>query len=170
MDIIIIANTIALFAALLSIVIGFIKSREKIILIQTIQFTSFTISNYILKGFSGAIANAIGIIRNILSYKEKLTKVAIILIITISIVLTLYFNNLGIIGFLPLINTIIYTLFINQKDPLKFKLLLLITFILWFIYDINIKSYTSAFFDLTSAITAILSAFQIHKNSNNKVA
>ena len=168
MNIIIIANIIALFAALLSIAIGFIKSREKIILIQTIQFTSFTISNFILGGFSGAIANAIGIIRNILSYKEKLTKIAIILIIAVSIILTLYFNNLGIIGFLPLINTVIYTLFINQKDPLKFKILLLLTFILWFIYDINIKSYTSAFFDLTSAIAAIFSAFQIYKTNKLK--
>lgn len=164
----IVGNIVALIAASLSIILGIIKNREKIIYIQTIQFLIFIISNLILGGFTGAIANIIGVTRNILSYKEKLTKAIILLIIIISIILTLMFNNLGFIGLFPLVNTIIYTLFINEKNPFKFKILLLISFILWFIYDINIKSYASAIFDLVSFITAIFSAYQIYINKKKE--
>ena len=166
----IIGNIVALIAASFSIILGIIKNREKIIYIQTIQFIFYMIANFILGGITGAISNLIGIVRNILSYKEKLTKFIIISIILISIILTLMFNNLGIIGLLPLVNTIIYTLFINEKNPLKFKILLLLTFLLWFIYDITIKSYTSAVFDLVSTITAIFSTYQIYKNTNKQTS
>ena len=164
MNIIIIGNIIALVASGTSLIIGILKSREKIIYVQTLQFLLFSISTFLLGGFTGAIANLIGMIRNILCYKEKLTKTIMALIILVSLILTLMFNNLGFIGLLPLINTIIYTVFINEKNPLKFKILILITVILWFIYDITIKSYTSAIFDLASIIAGSLSTYQIYKN------
>ena len=168
MNTLIIGNIIALIAASIQFVIGIIKDRKKIILLQTIQFFTFSISTFILGGFTGAIANLINAIRNILSYKEKLTKNIIILIILVSTILTLAFNNLGFIGLLPLINTIIYTVFINQKNPFKFKILFLITIILWFIYDFTIKAYTSAFFDIFTIIVTCITAYQIYKTNKEK--
>ena len=168
MNILIIGNIIALIAASLSINLGLIKNRKKLIYMQTIQSFTYTISNTILGGISGAIANLIGAIRNILSYKDKLTKFTIILIILISTLLTIKFNNLGFIGLLPLFNTIIYTAFINEKNPLKFKLLFLITSILWFFYDLTIKAYTSALFDFLAVVTSTIAAYQIYKNNKKQ--
>lgn len=168
MNLIIIGNIIALIAASISIIIGIIKNRKKIIYIQTIQFFTYTISNLVLGGISGAIADLIGMVRNILSYKEKLTKFAITLILVISTILTLMFNNLGFIGLLPLFSTIIYTVFINEKNPLKFKLLFLITAILWFFYDFAIKAYTSATFDFFTIITSSVTAYQIYKDNKKQ--
>lgn len=168
MTLLIIGNIIALIAALISLIIGYIKNRKKVLYIQTIQFLLFTISTYILGGITGAIANFIGMIRNILCYKEKLSKILVILIILISTILTLMFNDLGFIGLLPLFNTIIYTIFINEKNPLKFKLLFLVTVILWFVYDLTIKSYTSLVFDFFAIITSSIAAYQIHKKTNKQ--
>ena len=168
MNTLVIGNVVALVAASISLIMGLIKNREKLIYIQSIQFFIYTIVNIILGGISGAIANIMGLIRNILCYREKLTKVAILLIIIISTVLILSFNNLGFIGLLPLFNTIIYTYFINEKNPFKFKLLFLVTVILWFIYDLTIKSYTSAVFDFFTIITSTIAAYQIFKNSKKQ--
>ena len=168
MNILILGNIIALFAASLSVIMGLTKKREKIIYIQTIQFFTYTISNLILGGFSGVIANAIGAIRNILSYKEKLTKKVRLIIIIISIILTLSFNNLGFIGLLPLINTIIYTTFINEKNPFKFKILYMITVILWLLYDFSIKAYTSVLFEIITIMSCIITAYQIYLNKNKE--
>jgi len=168
MNTIFIGNAVAFIAASFSIILGIIKNRKKLIYIQTIQSLTYTISNTILGGISGAIANFIGMIRNILCYKEKLTKVAILLIIIISTILTLVFNNLDFIGLLPLFATIIYTCFINEKNPLKFKLLFLITSTLWFFYDLSIKAYTSAIFDLFAIITSTIAAYQIYKSSKKE--
>lgn len=165
MNIIILGNIIALIASLMQFVVGIIKNREKALYMQTVQYTTFAISTFILGGFSGTIANIISIVRNILTYNEKLTKVAIVIIILISAVLTFVFNNLGLLGLLPLINTIIYTAFINVKDPLKFKILFTITIILWLVYDIAIKSYSSAIFDICTITGSLIAAYQIYKNN-----
>lgn len=165
MNLLIMGNVIALIAASINFILGIIKDRKRIIYVQTIQFFAFAISTFILGGISGAIANIIGAIRNILSYKEKLTNIAIFFIILISTALILIFNNLGIIGLLPLCTTIIYTVFINEKNILKFKILFTITIILWLIYDISIKSYTSAVFNLFATIGSIITTYQIYKNN-----
>ena len=164
MNTIILGNIVALIAASLGLIIGILKSKKKILYTQTIQYITYTIENIILGGISGAITNLISIFRNILCYKEKLTTTAIILIILISIVLTLLFNNLGFIGLLPLFNNIIYTVFINIKDEFKFKILILIQVILWLLYDLTIRAYTSAIFEIFTITSCIITAFQIYMN------
>lgn len=168
MNTIIIGNIIALIAASMGFVIGIIKNKKKILYTQTIQFSIYTISNIVLGGISGAITNLIGAIRNILCYKGKLTKNIIFLIIFISIILTLKFNNLGFIGLLPLFNNILYTVFINIKDEFNFKILILITAFLWLIYDITLFAYTSAIFDFFTVITCGITAYHIYKDNKQK--
>jgi len=168
MNTLILGNAIALFAASFSIILGIIKNRKKIIYIQILQSFTYAISNIILGGISGAIADLIGVIRNILCYKEKLTKVAILSLIILSTLLTLVFNNLSFIGFLPLFSTIIYTSFMNEKNPLKFKLLFLINSILWFFYSLVIKNYPSAIFNLFAIIASAITAYQIYKKQNKQ--
>lgn len=168
MNVLILGNIIAFIGSTMQLTIGVIKNRKKALYVQTIQYSVFAISSLILGGFSGTIANIIGAIRNILTYNEKLTKCAIIIIILAATILTLYFNNLGILGLIPLVNTIIYTVFINVKDPLKFKLLFTFSTFLWVIYGVLIKSYTSTVFDSISTIGSLVSAYQIYKKQKNK--
>lgn len=168
MNTLILGNVIALIAASLSVVIGIIKSKKKVLFTQTIQHITYAIADFILGGITGAITNLIGIFRNVLCYKEKLNKIKIILIILISTILTLMFNNLGLIGLLPLFNNIVYTIFINVKDEFKFKILILTQMILWLIYDLTIKAYTSAVFEVITIISCIITGYQIYINRKNK--
>lgn len=161
MNNIIIGNIIALIASLLMVYSGLIKNKDKFIYIQTIYIGLLVISNLVLGGFTGAIINFISCFRNILCYKNKLHNKEKLLIIIPSILLSLYFNNLGIIGLLPVIYVVVYTLFMNIKDIIKFKKLVIFTSILWLIYDICIKSYTSAIFDFLTIITNIFAIFKL---------
>lgn len=158
---IIIGNFIAVIASLLMVYTGFIKNKKKILYIQTIEISLFVISNVILGGITGAINNAITCIRNILCYKNKLGLKEKILIIILASILTIFFNNIGIIGLLPLIALILYTSFMNIQDIIKFKILLIINSTIWLIYDIYVNLYTSAIFDLATIIANIISIIQI---------
>lgn len=164
MNKIILGNIIAFLAASLAIIVGIIKNKNKILHIQNIQYIAFAISNIILGGVSGIITNLISILRNILCYKEKLTNTISTLIILISVILTLKFNNLGLIGLLPLIANSIYTIFLNTKDEFKFKILIIVTMTLWIIYDLTIKSYSSAIIEIISTFLCIVTAFEIYIN------
>ena len=126
----ILGNIVALLGSLLMVYTGLIKKKQKIILFQTVQIGLFVLSNIILGGITGAIINALNMIRNILCYKNKLGLKEKIIITILSIVLSLSFNNLGIIGLLPVISTVTYIWLIDIKNVSRFKILIIFTMIL----------------------------------------
>ena len=164
---VVIGNAVALIGSLIMVYSGVIKDKLKIIYVQTVSTVVFTMSNIILGGITGAIVNVLSCIRNILCYKNKLGFKEKIIISAVSIALSLSFNNLGIIGLLPLISAILYIWLMNIKDVVKFKILIIITMILWLVYDISIKSYVSAIFDFATIVSNFISIVQI-KIKNNK--
>ncbi len=135
---IIIANIIAFIASILMAYTGILKKKSTIIFVQTVQIALFVLSNLMLGGITGAIVNAISCVRNILCYKDKLGKLSKTVIVISTITLSLMFNNLGIIGILPIISAVAYTLFMDTKDIIKFKYLTIFIMILWCIYDFYI--------------------------------
>lgn len=157
----IIGNIIALIASLLMVYTGFLKNKKKIIFLQTIQILLYTVGNFLLNSIPGAIINILNCIRNILCYENKLGKKEKIIITILSIILTLKFNNLGIIGYLPGIISVSYIWLMTTKDVVKFKTLIIITTVLWFIHDIYIGLYTSAIFDFASIIANFISIYHI---------
>lgn len=128
----------------------------------------FVLSNIVLGGITGAIINALSCIRNILCYKNKLDLKAKIILILLSTILSLIFNNLGLIGLLPVISTVVYILLMNTKDVVKFKWLSIFTMLMWLVYDLFIKSYTSAIFDFMNIMANIISIIQISLRNNKK--
>ena len=163
---IIIGNIIALTASILMVYSGVLKQKKKILYFQTVQIGMSVISNIILGGITGAIINALSMIRNILCYKDKLGLKEKIVITLLSVILTFKFNNLSYVELLPLISTVSYIWLMNIKNVKKFKLLIAFTMLMWFIYDVVIKSYTSAMFDFMNIIANIVTLFQIKSVKN----
>lgn len=163
---IIIGNIIALIASILMVYYGMLKQKKKILYFQTVQIGMSVISNIILGGITGSIINALSMIRNILCYKNKLRLKEKIILTILAIILTFKFNNLGYIGLSPLISTVSYIWLMNIKDVRKFKLLIIFTMLMWLIYDVVIKSYTSAIFDFMNIIANMLTLLQIKMVKN----
>ena len=86
-----------------------------------------------------------------------------IIIIILAVGLSFIFNNLGWIGLLPLVATVVYIIFMNTKDVVRFKILIIFSMIMWLIYDLYIKSYTSGVFDFMSVIANLIAILQIRK-------
>ena len=154
-------NIIALIASFIMVYSGLLKTKKRVLYAQTIQIGLFVISNIILGGMVGVIVNIINVIRNILCYKDKLNLLSRIILTILVTVLSIVFNNMGIIGYLPLISTVLYLWFMNTKNIVYFKLLIIFTTILWLIYDFTIKSYTSSIFDMMTVITNTYSVFKL---------
>ena len=159
----IIGNIIALIASLIMIYSGILKQKKKILYFQTIQIGLSVISNLVLGGISGAIINAISLIRNILCYKDKLKLKEKVVITVLATILILKFNNLGFLGLLPYISNITYIWLMNIKNVKKFKILIIFTMLMWFIYDLVIKSYTSAIFDAMTIIANLVTISKLKK-------
>ena len=117
----------------------------------------------LLGAIPGAISNVLSCIRNYLCYKNIFTWPIKIALIVVSLVLTVPFNNQGLLGYLPFAVCTIYVLFMDIKDPFKFKVLVTLTFIPWVFYFFIIKSYTGAFFAATTVATNVWTLIQMKK-------
>lgn len=169
MIIIIIGNLIAFIASIFMVIGGLKKEKKSILYLEIIQIGLYVISNILLGGYTGAIINVLNCIRDFLCYKEKLGTREKIIILIFAISLSIIFNNLGWIGILPLIASIIYICFMNTKDIVKFKLLIVFSLVMWLIYDLSIKSYTSSAFDFFSIIANTISISQLLKKNKLKI-
>lgn len=159
-----IGNIVALIASILMVIGGYIKSKEKTLFVQTIQITLNTISCFVLGAISGSVVNLLSIPRNILAYKNKLTFPIKLIILLSTTTLSIYVNKNGIIGYLPIISTIIYILLMDKLKEDHFKMLIIFTLILWGIHDFMVKSYVSSIFDVISIITSFIAIYRIRKD------
>ena len=160
---IVIGNLLAFFAAIILVCTGLLKDKKQIIFYQTINIMLYALSNLVLGGIIGFFNNILNIIRNILCYNDKLSLIGKIIITIITIIFTVVFNELSLIGTFPSISALIYLWFMDIKDVKKFKLLIAFVMAFWLVYDFIIKSYVGAFFDLVTILVNLYSIYIIKK-------
>ena len=150
---VIIANSIDFVAALIQTASGTIRQKQKILAVQILQLLLQATSMAMLGGMTGAVSNILSCWRNYLCYKDKLTGFKKFLLIAASILMTVLLNDQGIWGILPAAVCTVYILLMDVKDPVKFKLLVTVSFLPWMLYHFAIRSYVGAFFDFATIVT-----------------
>ena len=143
--------------AVLMSIIGLFKNKKTIIAAQTGQITLMTAGSLLLGSIPGAVVNALSIVRNILCYNGKLTKVMKGILIFLTITVSVTFNNLGIVGFLPIIATVAFIVFMDTENVVELKWLIIVTAAMWMIHDIYIQAYSVVPFDILTIITNFVS-------------
>ena len=161
--IILIANIIDTLAALLQVGTGAIKKKSKILVVQIVQLLMQGVSMLLLGGVTGAVSNVLSCFRNYLCYKEKLNTAWKAFFIGASIIMTILLNDQGLLGVIPAAVCTVYIIFMDVKDPIKFKILVTVTFIPWVIYHFMIKSYAGAIFDVATIITNLITLHSMIK-------
>lgn len=150
---VLIANIIDFIAAFIQVASGSIKKKSRILLVQIFQLLIQAVSMLLLGGITGAVSNVISCLRNFLCYKEKLSTAWKAILIAAFIAMTLLLNDQGFLGTLPAAVSAVYIIFMDTKDPIKFKLLVTLSFIPWMIYHFILKSYVGAIFDAATIVT-----------------
>ena len=156
---VIIANVIDFIAALLQVGSGSIKKKSNILVVQIIQMLMQGVSMLLTGGITGAISNVLSCYRNYLCYKEKLNRVWKGILIAASVAMTVLFNNQGWLGIIPVVVCTVYILLMDVKDPVKFKLLVTLSFVPWIIYHFALQLYVAAIFDAVSVVTSAVTLF-----------
>ena len=163
---VIIANVIDFLAALLQVGSGSIKKKSKILMVQNFQMMLQGVSMLLLGGVTGAVSNVLSCYRNYLCYKDKLNTVWKAILIAVSLVMTIVFNNQGWLGVVPFAICTVYILLMDMKDPIKFKILVMLSFVPWMVYHFILKSYVGALFDAATIVTNIITLRAMIKEKN----
>lgn len=160
---VILANIIDLVAAFIQVASGSIKKKSKILAVQILQMLMQAGSMLLLGGVTGAINNCLSCFRNYLCYKERLNRIWKAILIAASVGMTILFNDQGLLGILPAAVCTVFVIFMDVKDPVKFKLLVTLSFVPWMVYHFILKSYVGAIFDIATIIMNGVTLFSMMK-------
>ena len=158
----IIGNIFSLLCAI-CIAMSAIKKSKKDFMYWQVGCTLFgVIANIVLYAYTAFVISSVSLIRDILSYKNKLSKNTTFVLLLISITIGLYANNLGIIGLLPIMASAVYTICIYiTKNEQQMRWALISNLSLWFIHNLYIQAYPLA---VTNIVLCIWTLIQIFKN------
>ena len=132
----------------------FSKNKETMLKIQFFDCLLNSLGNILIGSYSGMTTNAISGIRNILNAKNKNNVVINSIMIITMVIIGLIVNTKGIIGLLPIIASVQYSIWsykIKSAQGLRYGLLLNI--IIWLIHDFVVMLYTSAAIDCILIVT-----------------
>lgn len=143
--------------------IGFIKDKNKILMAQCGQFVLMGISHYLLGGMGGVIATVVSILRNLVFFKFKTSVPLKIFFIGLSVVLSLGTVTLNPITWFPILATCLFTWVIDSEDIVKFKTVIIITMVMWLVYDAVHLNFIAAAFDIFTIVSTSYSVWSIKK-------
>lgn len=161
MSFLILGNIFSLFSAL-CIAASVIKQSKKDFMLWQIGDTAFgIIANIALNARAALIISIVCLIRNVLSYKNRLTKYITYILVILSVVIGVYINNRGIIGYLPIFASASYTVCIYlTKNEQQMRYALIINMALWFVHNLYVQAYPSA---LANILLCLWTGLQIIK-------
>ena len=153
MNTVLLGNIVALIGAAIMVSTGFLKTKKQIFTVQCFQYGVLSASNAILGAFTGITANIIGIARNLFCMKKEFTTPWKIAFIAAQLALLFAFNSDGWLGLLPAAATCAYTWFLDLKDEVQLKIVLILTVLCWAVYDFVFKNYVTFAFDLGAVVS-----------------
>lgn len=164
----IIGNIFSLLSAI-CIAVSVVKKSKKDLMYWQIGDTFFgIIANIALFAYAALVISVVCFIRNILSYKNKLSKNITIILLAVSVIVGLYANNLAFIGLLPIIASASYTICIYlTKNEQQMRWSLSVNLLLWFVHNVYVQAYPSAIANIVLCIWTFMQIFKYRRQFNS---
>ena len=160
----IVGNVFSLLCAICVAVSAVKKSKKDFMYWQIGEALFGIIVNIALSAYAALVISIVCFIRNVLSYKNKLTKSITIVLLIVSVAVGIYANNLAVIGLLPIIASASYTICIYiTRNEQQMRWALTINMILWFIHNFYVQAYPSAVANIVLCVWTVIQIFR-HRN------
>lgn len=160
----VIGNIFSLLSAICIAVSVIKKNKNDLIWWQIIDVIFCILSNIALYTYAALTTNTVSLIRNILAYKNKLSKKLTFILVVLCIIAGLWANNRGIIGLFPIIASASYTILMhttNNEQQMRYALIS--NLMLWFVHDIYVQAYPSAITDMVLSVWTLLQIYKSRK-------
>ena len=149
MNNIIIGNIISFISAAFLAVSCVVKNRKHIFILQFLNCAILAIASYFFGSYAAISTLILCCIRNIFIAKDKYTAKVMTVILVLVIVLGLLTNNRGLIGLLPVMATVEYTICCYLiKDVHKTRISIFVNETIWVIYSLLVLDFSTALTDI----------------------
>ncbi|MDD5945731.1 MAG: YgjV family protein [Clostridia bacterium] len=155
---ILIGNIISFAAAIFLAVSCVVKSRKQIFILQFMNCAVLAVASYFFGSYAAITTLALCCIRNIFIMKDKFSVPIMTVILILVIACGVLTNNRGLIGLLPVIATVEYTICCHYiTDVGKTRISILVNEAIWIIYSFLVLDFSTAITDIIVVTVDIVS-------------
>ena len=143
--------------------------RTQILGIQILSQVFYGVGSIILKGYSGTVQNAVAILRNLAAMKNIKSKVLEWALVVLGVALGIVFNNRGLIGWLPIVANLEYSLAVFQfkTNEKLLKIAFIINMLMFVVFSLSIKNYVGTVGNLVVAVTTAIALYRESRKTAN---
>ncbi len=159
---ILIGNLFSLLAMVSDSVSGTREKHKDIMAVQIVSQFFYGVSSVVLRGYSSTAQNAVAVFRNLAAMKNVKSRVLEWALILSGVVLGILFNNRGLLGFLPVLANLEYSVsvFRFKDDEKALKLAFILNMIMYAVFNGAIMNYVGV---LSCSIVAVTTAASLLK-------
>ena len=163
----IVGNVCSLLAMITDSISGTRKKQQQILAIQILSMIFYGAGAIILKGYSGAVQNGVGILRNLAAIKNIKSRIIEWILIVLGVVLGIVFNNRGLLGWLPIIANLEYSIAVFYLKARGLKFAFIINMLMFAVFNFVIMNYVGGIASIVVAVTTVISLIKEKKNPEN---
>ena len=165
---VILGNLFSLCAMISDSVSGTRKRHSEIMAVQTVSQFFYAASSIVLKGYSSTVQNVVAVFRNLAAMKNVKSKVLEVALIAAGVVLGIVFNNRGLLGWLPIIANLEYSVCVFRfRDNEKgLKLAFIINMVMYAVFSAVIMNYVGVLSCSVIAVTTAVSLLRAKKETD----
>ena len=161
----IVGNLCSILAMITDSISATRKTPKSVLMVQNLSQLFYTIGAIALKGYSGAVQNVVSILRNFAAIRKVESKVVEWTLVAMGVVLGIVFNNMGLVGYLPVIANLQYTLAVFRcgENERVLKISFMIAVGMFAVFNLFIMNYTGAVLNFTVMVTTAIALFKKKK-------
>ncbi len=156
MEAVLLGNIISFVGCGLMVFIGFIKKRERIIVLQCFQFAIQAVGHFVLGAYMGSITCVVSLLRNVVFARRNVTVRLKLIFILIQLLLSVGGLGDGWIAWMPVLAAVLFTWFLDTKSGVVLKTVIIITQVMWLIYDFSNLNYAAVAFDTFTIVSTTI--------------
>ena len=159
---VLIGNLFSLCAMISDSISGTRKKHSQIMAVQIISQFFYAASSIALKGYSSTGQSVVAVFRNLAAMKNVKSRALEWGLILAGAVLGIAFNNRGLLGWLPVLANLEYSIAVFRlKDSEKaLKLAFIVNMVLFAVFNVAIQNYVGAASCSVISLTTALSLFR----------
>ena len=154
---ILIGNIVSFAAAVFLAVSCVVKDRKQVFILQFMNCAVLALASYFFGSYAAISTLALCCVRNVFITKDKFTRPVMTVIVILVIICGVLTNNRGIIGLMPVLATVEYTMccyFITNIR--KTKISILLNESIWLVFSFIVQDYATALTDVAVIIVDIV--------------
>lgn len=145
------------------------KKYKEIMAVQIVSQFFYAASSIALKGYSSTVQNVVAVFRNLAAMKNIKSRVLEWVLILAGVVLGIIFNNRGLLGWLPVIANLEYSIAVFKlKDNEKYlKAAFIINMVMYAVFSAAIMNYVGVASCTAIAGTTLISLIRGGKDGGD---